>query len=240
MKKKELIKFLLTNSYKENRVKKILEKSEKIKNDNIDEMEDENFIENNYEVQGQNEDIYNNVDREEDKDENNDIIQFQSQINEQEFYNDNNINKDFKYDEDENENFKGEINYEKNEDNKITSEDKEPKDSTKIINIDNNIENDEQKKDLNKKEEIEDIEEEETYIPNDKLINLVYSKYDDFKTMYKLNIFCRTIRIFILYFKENENITEESIVNFCYNLLTKDFEKGKKIEIDPEIKRRTL
>ena len=70
---------------------------------------------------------------------------------------------------------------------------------------------------------------------NKELMDRIYSKSNSFKNIYKLNQFCRTIRIFIIYFKDKEGITEESIINFCYNILTKDFEKGKLIEIDPTI-----
>ena len=70
---------------------------------------------------------------------------------------------------------------------------------------------------------------------NKELMDRIYSKSNSFKNFYKLNQFCRTIRIFIIYFKDKNEISEESIVNFCYNILTKDFEKGKLIEIDPKI-----
>ena len=59
---------------------------------------------------------------------------------------------------------------------------------------------------------------------------LVHEKSGYLKTKYKLNQFCRTIKRFILYFKDEKAITEESIVDFCYNLLIKDFEKGIKIQ----------
>ena len=58
-------------------------------------------------------------------------------------------------------------------------------------------------------------------MPSKELIDLVFSKSADFKTIYKLNQFCRTIRVFILYFTDKEGITQDSIVNFCYNILTK-------------------
>lgn len=43
---------------------------------------------------------------------------------------------------------------------------------------------------------------EETYEPTNGLIDLVYSKSRDFKTIYKLNQLCRNFRIFIIYFKD--------------------------------------
>lgn len=66
---------------------------------------------------------------------------------------------------------------------------------------------------------------EETYVPTKELIYLVYSKSGDFKTIYKLNQFCRTAKIFIFHFKGKENITINSIMDFFYNILIKDFEK---------------
>ena len=56
------------------------------------------------------------------------------------------------------------------------------------------------------------------------------------KNIYKLNQFCRTIRIFIIYFKDKEGITEESIINFCYNILTKDFEKENELKLTQKLK----
>ena len=74
---------------------------------------------------------------------------------------------------------------------------------------------------------------DETYKPTPKLIDLIINKSKEFKTIYKLNQFCRTIRIFISYFKEK--VSEDSIVNFCYNILTFDCEKYSFIEIEPKI-----
>ena len=95
----------------------------------------------------------------------------------------------------------------------------------------NNVNQENKDKNNEYKEEIV----EETYNPNEELINLVYNKSNEFKTIYKLNQFCRTIRIFINYFKDKEEITQDAIVSFCFNILTKDFEKGKLVEIDPKI-----
>ena len=68
--------------------------------------------------------------------------------------------------------------------------------------------------------------------PIEELIELIYEKEEDFHTIYNLSKFCRTIKIFSYYFDDYKNITQEIIINFCYNLLIKNFEKGKKIEID--------
>ena len=166
-KKKELIKFLLINSYKENRIKEIISKQEEAQ-------------------QNENEELLN--------------IDFDFQF--EEFHEDDNFifenddeNQDFFFDE-----------------------------------VNESQENDNRPKEKDQEKEIE-----ETYTPSNELINLVYAKSDDFETIYKLNQFCRTIRIFILYFKEKKNINQDCIVNFCYNLLAKDFEKGKLIKIAPEI-----
>ena len=65
-------------------------------------------------------------------------------------------------------------------------------------------------------------EKEETYVLSNELIDFVYSKSRDSKIIYKLNKFWRTIRMFIIYFKDKENITQNSIVDFYYNIFTKD------------------
>ena len=94
----------------------------------------------------------------------------------------------------------------------------------------------------NSKRENNEIEEEikNEYIPTEELINLVYNKSHNFKTIYDLNKFCRTIRIFIIYFKDKENITLSSIVDFCYFILAKEFKLGDLIEIPSEIEKHLL
>ena len=165
--KKELIKFLLINSYKENRIKEIISKQEESQ-------------------QNKNEELLN--------------IDFDAQF--EEFQKDDNFNFE-------------------NDDEKLD------------LFFDEGDES--QENDTKPKEQEKEIEIEETYTPSNELINLVYAKSNDFKTIYKLNQFCRTIRIFILYFKDKNKINQDCIVNFCYNLLAKDFEKGKLIKIAPEI-----
>ena len=165
--KKELIKFLLINSYKENRIKEIISKQEESQ-------------------QNKNEELLN--------------IDFDAQF--EEFQEDDNFNF-------ENDNEKLDFFFDEGDES--------------------------QENDTKPKEQEKEIEIQETYTPSNELINLVYAKSNDFKTIYKLNQFCRTIRIFILYFKDKNKINQDCIVNFCYNLLAKDFEKGKLIKIAPEI-----
>ena len=297
--KKELIKFLLINSYKENRIKNIITKQEKVqekeKEPEIDnellnmdfsayqetqnteqnveqpqEPENQNEEENNMneEVGGDMEDFQNNEDDE--------LLQF-AKVGESEDF--NGYQGDGRGEGEEGGGEEGggegegeEGNQENNQPNEEGQGDNnlEGGENNEFNNIDNNEANEnynneenEGKKPMNSppdqspngqandnmnanQEEIdtkpkeEEKEIEETYVPSNELIDLVCSKSADFKTIYKLNQFCRTIRIFILYFKDKENITQDSIVNFCYNILTKDFEKGKLIEIAPEIEKILL
>jgi len=101
---------------------------------------------------------------------------------------------------------------------KITNE-------NKAVNEENRVENQEENNKKSKEKELKEKEIEETYAPTNKLIDLVYSKSRDFKIIYKLNKFCKTIRIFIIYFKNKENVTQNSIVDFCYIFFQKILKK---------------
>ena len=198
--KKELIKFLLINSYKENKIKNIISKKEKIQEK-----------ENEYEI---------NEVRE-------DLLQFDFGSVE---------NYDFNQEEND------ELNYIQFENGNCNDEDYNIDINFNQIEV--NEEKEQQNEDMEQKEnnnnESEEKEIKETYEPTKELIDLIYSKSSNFKTIYKLNQFCRTIRIFIIYFKDKENITQNCIVDFCYNILTKDFVKDKLFEIAPEIEKILL
>ena len=273
--KKELIKFLLINSYKENRVKNIISKQEEV-------QEKENGPEINEELLNIDFNAVKNEQNMEQNEQPDDGFQVQENPNEEENNMDegeNNFDKfqeggedylnfdkagetqDFNLDQGEGEG-EGEENQENIQPNEEGQEDTNLQngENAELLNIDNNEDNegnnnknneenqvmdsgkesnpaDKPKKNENPEEnnikpneegnETEEKEIEETYVPTKELIDLVYTKSGGFKTIYKLNQFCRTIRIFIPHFKDKENITQNSIVDFCYNILTKDFEKGK-------------
>jgi len=294
--KKELIKFLLINSYKENKVKNIISKQEEIqekekepeineellkydfnavqdeqKNEQMDqgegenqEQDNQNFEENNDNMNEGEENFANEF-----REGNEDYLNFDKAGETEDF----NFGKpegggegegegEGANDEippnNEGEEPQGENNMQieenneppNNDNNENNQEDNKGKDENQEIDpnkrdnaTDENNKNEnpeENKKPKEENNETEEKEIEETYVPTNELIDLVYSKSGDFKTIYKLNQFCRTIRIFLIYFKDKENITQNSIVDFCYNILTKDFEKGKLIEIAPEIEKILL
>lgn len=219
--KKELIKFLLINSYKENRVKAIIlkqENQEKEKDVTIDkEFENIDFsnltatnpndnenIENGEENYGEEEDQENQDYNynEENSQENQDSI-YVSEGDQEEGQN-NYISQN------------EEINFRNNNDlnmggsNILSTNEREETGNMESIIENNNISDDinvDDNKEKNKDEkskdedEIEEIEEEE-YIPNKELIDLIFNKSNNFKTIYKLNQFCRTIRIFLIYFQK--------------------------------------
>jgi MoxR-like ATPase len=283
--KKELIKFLLINSYKENRIKSIISKQEEVKEkENEPEINEELInidfnavqdVENNYQIQ-RGEEYYDQENQNEDE---NNMDECENNFNEPQEGGEDYLNfehagsEGFNFNQEEGEEVgKGEgeenqENYQANEEGQEEN-DLQNEDNGELQNIDNNINNEEidknqilesnkepiitdesnknenqEEKNINSNNENNEIEEkeiEETYIPTKELIGLVYSKSGEFKTIYKLNQFCRTIRIFILYFKDKDNISQDSIVDFCYNILTKDFEKGKLIEIDQKIEKILL
>jgi len=91
------------------------------------------------------------------------------------------------------------------------------------------------------------LEEEEmsenifNLIPNS-LIDLIYEKANEFKTIYKLKQFCMIINKLLFYFKSGE-INKESIINFSYTLLSLKDGTGNEfenLEIEPKIVRSLL
>ena len=69
---------------------------------------------------------------------------------------------------------------------------------------------------------------EEKFEPNDGIIRLIYEKSKDFKNIYKLSQFCRTIRIFLYFFKEDKKINQEMLLTFVTIFSLKILKKGKK------------
>ena len=71
------------------------------------------------------------------------------------------------------------------------------------------------------------------------MIDLIYEKSNEFKTIYKLKQFCMIINKLFIHFK-NRKISNESIVNFSYTLLSLKDGTGnefKRLEIEPQILR---
>ena len=276
-KKKELIKFLLINSYQENKIKEIIKKEEKeiekneinpvfhgiVYTNTINNNEEENIgqIEQNQNEEAGNNDFNfgdegGNNDFNFDEEGGNNDFNFGDEGGNNDFnFGDEGGNNDFNFNEEGGNNnlniqgYTGQIveneNLTKIGEN-VGNNNNESNNKNELDNVNNDInnkekgqlndqaQNDNKEINNNQNEENEEIIEE-NYNPNNDLIDRIYSKSDSFKNIYKLNQFCRTIRIFIIYFKDKNEISEESIVNFCYNILTKDFEKGKLIEIDPKI-----
>ena len=74
------------------------------------------------------------------------------------------------------------------------------------------------------------------------MIDLIYEKSNEFKTIYKLKQFCMIINKLFIHFK-NCKISNESIVNFSYTLLSLKDGTGnefKRLEIEPQILRELL
>ena len=224
--KKELIKFLLKNSLKEENYKKKFEKENKneeevingkenekifhevnahkyenIKNYEENKSDDENDEENEN-IEKENEEILNNLKFEDEPNE-----EGENEDNEYNNEGDNNsqdeehaniIQKELYGEEQDDED-----NFEKNED-----EISEKREQDEIIEYNNEIE-------VNEKNKEDDIIEVKEFNPNQEIIEYIYKKLKDFDTIYKLNKFCRTIRIFISKFKNEKEITLNSIAEFC-------------------------
>ena len=263
--KKELIKFLLINSYQENKIKAIIRKQEKEiekgKDEINQELEDIDFSQitnmNEKENKGQEQnDEGGNNDFNFGDEGGNDDFNFGNEGGNNDFnFGNEGENNDFNFNEEgENNNLNIQGDTGQTVENEtptkigenVGNNNNESNNKNELDNVNNNINTKEKgqlndqaqndNKEINNKQNEENEEIiEENYNPKNDLIDRIYSKSDSFKNIYKLNQFCRTIRIFIIYFKDKNEISEESIVNFCYNILTKDFEKGKLIEIDPKI-----
>ena len=239
--KKELIKFLLINSYNEEKIRIL---KEKLKKENeIEEEEDSDKIEqkNNekklYDITfNEEENISNDEEKnlnEENIEENKEVeilneknmgeIQFEEERDE-ENEEGNNSNED-------NENIKNEEK-EKNDDdenakniqNFIYGEEEEDKNIIKEENLEKEKQN-EIIEDNNNEKENDEIDENdnnpyiiEEFDPSQDIIDFIYMKLKDFNTIFKLNKFCRTIRIFISKFKNEKEIAAKSIAEFCYDL----------------------
>ena len=238
--KKQLINFLLINSYKEKEIKELIKRQEK-----QELKEDEEQMNEIFKIININDDkrenSFDEAEIEEDDDEQieNSVSGSSISVDEQDDNLDENENQGSNFDDDEavqeNNNLDDGVENEEKEQQKKNLNDKislieNKKDTTKDKELESNNNNEENINKDNKKEIME-----EEYTPKKELIELIYNKSDDFKTIYKLNQFCRTIRIFFIFFRDKKDISEELIVNFCYNLLTKNFEKGKEVEIDPKI-----
>ena len=210
-KKKELIKHLLINSYKEQKVNEI--KTNQINNEKTELIEiiNQSSFSNEKELTLDLSKIQDYNENEGGNEEENEDGEFDEEYNILE--NKGIEEEDEKYEEpinvyDNKQNINDNLNINNKNENK------------KIENIDNNINH----KYIN-------IE----YEPDTEIIELIYDKFNNFKSIYKLNQFCRIIKIFLIYFKD-EQIKRESIVNFCFNILTNNFVKGKLFDIDKDIK----
>ena len=129
-----------------------------------------------------------------------------------------------------------------NEDEMPVDEDRQNIEENK--NKDENLENElainnNKSKELRKEKDSNNYLKEEEYIEEQidyEIINFIYQKFNNFPSIYKLNQFCRTVKIFLNFFSLDENITKEKIVEFAYYIIMESFTKEKSINIDINIR----